>query len=82
MYNKFTSNSSSLYLVNSINLDLIEEFSSLSIHDQEELVVTSRSGRSDQTTHEHSHAQQQMPNTSHSQWKCKKPSRLIETIKR
>jgi predicted alpha/beta superfamily hydrolase len=67
MYNKFTSNSSSLYLVNSTNLDLIEEFSSLSIHDQEELVVTSRSGRSDQTTHEWNYAQQQMPNTSRSQ---------------
>jgi hypothetical protein len=65
MDNKFTSNSSSLYIVNSTNLDLIEELSSLSIHDQEEPVdVISRSGRSDQTTHEWSHAQQQMPNTS------------------
>jgi hypothetical protein len=54
--------------VNNTNLDLIEEFSSLSIHDQKEPVdVTSRSGRNDQTTHERSHAQQQMPNTSRSQ---------------
>jgi hypothetical protein len=65
MYNKCTSNSSSLYIVNNTNLHFIEEFSSLSIHDQEELAdVTSRNGRSDQTTHEWSHAQQQMPNTS------------------
>jgi hypothetical protein len=68
MYNKFTLNFSSFYIVNSTNLDLIEECSSFNIHDQVELVdVTSRSGRSDQTTHEWSHAQQQMPNTSHSQ---------------
>jgi hypothetical protein len=54
---QITSNSSSPYIVNSTNLDLIQEFSSLSICGQEELVdVTLRSGNIDQTTHEWSHA--------------------------
>jgi hypothetical protein len=54
---QITSNSSSPYIVNNTNLDLIEEFSSLSIHDQEELIdVIVRSGNNDQTTHEWSHA--------------------------
>jgi hypothetical protein len=54
---KITSNSSSPYIMNNTNLNLIEEFSSLGIHDQEELInVTLRSGNIDETTHEWSHA--------------------------
>jgi len=52
-----TSSSSSPYIVNNINLDLIEKISSLSIHDQDKLIdVILRSGNIDQTTHEWSHA--------------------------
>jgi hypothetical protein len=65
----------------STNLDLIEEFSSLSIHDQEETVdVTSKSGKIDQIAQEWSHVQKQMPNTSCPQQEGKISSRLIETI--
>jgi len=54
---QITSSSSFPYIVNNINLDLIEIFSSLSIHDKDELIdVILRSGNVDQTTHEWSHA--------------------------
>jgi hypothetical protein len=67
--------------VKNTNLDLIEEFSSLSTRDKKEPIdITSKSGKTNQTTQEHSHVQQQMPNTSHPQQERKKSSRLIETI--